>query len=245
MRRRWLSCRRSSGQVERRRRPRRMQAVLAAGFARLYAVYKNYLARPKCSHRAGLVLDVPEQCCGVCLSTLTDRGSASCSLVLTIAGTILDRGRNARARPTSISRPLCGVQEFLAATAGARAIPCRTPSAPSSPDGTPWVRRQNQRGAERSETSRQRCPPFAVSILGAAPGCSPKRWRKLRKLPEWVCRLRRNRGYRRAVANVSATSVFSPHHFKDLAASTRSSSGRAPGVIALSHHRNRTVTCGS
>ncbi len=149
MRRRWLSCRRSSGQVERRRRPRRMQAVHAAGFARLYAVYKNYLARPKCSHRAGLVLDVPEQCCGVCLSTLTDRGSASCSLVLTIAGTILDRGRNARARPTSISRPLCGVQEFLAATAGARAIPCRTPSAPSSPDGTPRVRRQNQRGAEK------------------------------------------------------------------------------------------------
>ena len=28
---------------------------------------KNYLARPNCSHRARLVLDVPEQCCGVCL----------------------------------------------------------------------------------------------------------------------------------------------------------------------------------
>ena len=184
MRRRWLSCRRSSGQVERRRRPRRMQAVLAAGFARLYAVYKNYLARPKCSHRAGLVLDVPEQCCGVCLSTLTDRGSASCSLVLTIAGTILDRGRNARARPTSISRPLCGVQEFLA---GARAIPCRTPSAPSSPDGTggkggkvgnlpatlPAVRCLNFGGRSRVQSKTL---AEIAEIAGMGPPAPPQPW---------------------------------------------------------------------
>ena len=47
--------------------PNAGQAVRAAGFSRLYAVYKNYLARPKCSHRARLILDVPEQCCGVWL----------------------------------------------------------------------------------------------------------------------------------------------------------------------------------
>ena len=33
-------------------------------------VRKNYLARPKCSHRAHLSLDVPEQCCGLCLPSL-------------------------------------------------------------------------------------------------------------------------------------------------------------------------------
>ena len=38
-------------------------------------MYKNYLARPLCRHPAHLVVDVPEQCCGVCLSTLTRRGS--------------------------------------------------------------------------------------------------------------------------------------------------------------------------
>jgi hypothetical protein len=54
-----------------------------------------------------------------------------------------------------------------------------------------------------------------------------------------------NRGYRRAVANVSPTNVFSLNPFKDLASPARSSSGRTPGVIALSYLRNRTVTCGS
>ena len=143
-----------------------MQAVHAAGFSRLYAVYKNDLARLMCSHRARLVLDVTEQCCGVCLSTLTDRGSASCSLVLTIAGTVLDRGRNTWARPTSISRPLCGAQEFLAATAGARAIPCRTPPAPSSPDGTPWGRQQNQtRGGKGGKVGKVGNPPATLSAV--------------------------------------------------------------------------------
>jgi hypothetical protein len=50
---------------------------------------------------------------------------------------------------------------------------------------------------------------------------------------------------RPAVANVSATNVFSPNSFKDLAFLAQSSSGAAPGVIGLSHLRNRTVTCGS
>ena len=84
-------------------------------------VSRNYLARPKCSHRARLILDVPEQCCGVCLPNPTSTGSASCSL----ASMIPQRHRSGhctRPRLTSISGPLCGAKEFPVATIRARAI---------------------------------------------------------------------------------------------------------------------------
>jgi hypothetical protein len=147
-----------------------MQAVQAAGFSRLYAVYKNYPAHPMCSHRARLVLDVPEQCCGVCLSTLTDRGSASCSRVLTVAGTVLDRGRNTRARPTS----------NLPASIRCTGIPGRHSRRTRNPvshsrradslDGAPLGAPQNQGGAERLENVGN--PPEAVSRVAVSPpGC--------------------------------------------------------------------------
>jgi hypothetical protein len=41
-------------------------------FPGLSPVGKNYLARPKRRCRALLVVDVPEQCCGLSLSTLTE-----------------------------------------------------------------------------------------------------------------------------------------------------------------------------
>ncbi len=43
-------------------------------------VRKNYLARRCCTHRSLRVLDKTEQCCGVCLPTLTSRGSATCPI---------------------------------------------------------------------------------------------------------------------------------------------------------------------
>ena len=92
----------------------------------LYAVYKNYLARPKCSHRARLVLDVPEQCCGVCMPS-PSTGSASCSLASVISRSAIARQHCTRPRPTSISGPLCGANEIPVATILARAIlPART-----------------------------------------------------------------------------------------------------------------------
>jgi hypothetical protein len=226
-----------------------MQAVQAAGFSRLYAVYKNYPAHPMCSHRARLVLDVPEQCCGVCLSTLTDRGSASCSRVLTVAGTVLDRGRNTRARPTSISRPPYGAQEFLVATAGAHAIRCRTPAAPTLWTAPPWVRRkikEGRKGWKTSETLRKLSAGWRSHPQGAAPPAIGKTLAEIAEIggmgrPAAVP----NRGYRSAVTNVPVSSVFSSNVFNGLASPRRSSSGPEPGVIALSHLRNRTVTCAS
>src|SRR5277367_4862064 len=82
----------------------------------LYAVYKNYLACPKCSHRARLILDVPEQCCGVCLPSPTWTGSASCSLASIISRSAIARRHCTRPRLTSISRPPCGAKEFPVAT---------------------------------------------------------------------------------------------------------------------------------
>src|SRR5713226_10096901 len=55
----------------------------------------------------------------------------------------------------------------------------------------------------------------------------------------------RNIGCRPAVTNVSATNVIFVRFFKTLACPVQSSSGAAPGVIGLSHLRNKTVTRGS
>jgi hypothetical protein len=92
---------------------------------------KNYLARPKCSHRAHLILDVTEQCCGVCLPSPTWTGSASCSLASTISRSAIARCHCTRPRLTSISGPLYGTKEFPVATIRARAILCPTPATPS------------------------------------------------------------------------------------------------------------------
>jgi hypothetical protein len=94
-------------------------------------VRKNYLARPKCSHRAHLILDVTEQCCGVCLPSPTWTGSASCSLASTISRSAIARCHCTGPRLTSISGPLCGAKEFPVATIRARAI-FRPASATSS-----------------------------------------------------------------------------------------------------------------
>jgi hypothetical protein len=48
-----------------------------------------------------------------------------------------------------------------------------------------------------------------------------------------------------AVTNVSATSVFFAQFFQGLGDSRAIILRLASGVIALSHIRNRTVTCGS
>src|SRR6266851_4066803 len=43
------------------------------------AELRHLAGAAKCRVPVHSPLDVPEQCCGVCLPTLTDRGSASCS----------------------------------------------------------------------------------------------------------------------------------------------------------------------
>src|SRR5882757_3121793 len=121
-----------------------------------------------CSHRARLVLDITEQCCGVCLSTRTDRGSASCSLVLTIAGAVLDRGRNTWARPTSISRRSVLLFQFWGPFQGAVQL-----------------------------------------VIG-------KTLAEIAEIAERGLPAPRNRGYRSAVASVSASNVSLPNPFKDL-----------------------------
>jgi hypothetical protein len=94
-------------------------------------VRKNYLARPKCSHRARLILDKTEQCCGVCLPSPTWTGSASCSLASIISRSVIARRHCTRPRLTSISGPLCGAKEFPVATICARAIFRPAPATPS------------------------------------------------------------------------------------------------------------------
>jgi hypothetical protein len=98
----------SSAGIRRHEAPECRQAVHAAGFSRPYAVYENYLVRPKCSRRARPVLDAPEQCCGVCLPSLTSTGSASCSFASITSRSAIARRHCTRPRLRSISGPLCG-----------------------------------------------------------------------------------------------------------------------------------------
>jgi hypothetical protein len=121
----------SSAGIRRHEAPECRQAVHAAGLSRLYAVYKNYLVRPKCSHRARPILDVPEQCCGVCLPSPTSTGPASCSLASIISRSAIARRHCRRLRLRSISGPLCGAKEFPVATIRARAILRPEPAMPS------------------------------------------------------------------------------------------------------------------
>jgi hypothetical protein len=121
----------SSAGIRRHEAPECRQAVHAAGFSRPYAVYKNYLARPKCSRRARPVLDVPEQCCGVCLPSLTSTGSASCSFASITSRSAIARRHCTRPRLRSISGPLCGAKEFPVGTIRAGAISRPTPAPPS------------------------------------------------------------------------------------------------------------------
>ena len=97
----------------------------------LLPVRKNYLARSNCSHRARLVLDVPEQCCGVCLLSPTWTGSASCSLASIISRSAIVRRRCTLPRLTSISGPLYGAQKVRVSTIRARATFRRMPVQPS------------------------------------------------------------------------------------------------------------------
>ena len=110
------------------------------------------LCARSCRHPALLVVDRPEQCCGVCLPTLTDR----IGIMFACLDDRLHRPRSGaqHADAPAVDFPaLCGAKEFPLAAGGARAIPCRTPAAPNSLDGAPWVRPQNQGGAERAERS--------------------------------------------------------------------------------------------
>src|SRR5258708_30777140 len=112
-----------------------------------------------------------------------------------------------------------------------------------------------RRGGNRRKLAETPCRNFAREIVRIFPvsllGSTTFRQlaihlRKLRELQESAgCRLTRNSGCRRAVTNVSATKVIFVRFFKTLACPAQSSSGAAPGVIALSHHRNKTVTRGS
>jgi hypothetical protein len=124
-------------------------------------VRKNYLARPKGSHRARLILDVPEQCCGVCLPSPTWTGSASCSLASTISRSAIARRHCTQPRLTSISGPLYGTKEFPVATIRARAILRPTPATPSH---CPL--------AYRLRKLRELQDPGS----GRPVGCTPPRW---------------------------------------------------------------------
>ena len=121
----------SSAGIRRHETPECRQAVHAAGFSRPYAAYKNYPARPKCSRRARPVLDAPEQCCGVCLPSLTSTGSASCSFASITSRSAIARRHCTRPRLRSISRPLSDAKGFPVATIRARAILRPEPAMPS------------------------------------------------------------------------------------------------------------------
>ena len=58
------------------RRPRECRQCMRVVSRGSMPVRKNYLARLKCSNRDRLSLDVPEQCCGLCLPTLIQQRSA-------------------------------------------------------------------------------------------------------------------------------------------------------------------------
>jgi hypothetical protein len=124
--------------------------------------------------------------------------------------------------------------------------PCRTPAALTHCTAPLGCTRKTKPGAERTETQRG----AVRRISGSAPRRSAiGNWQDAAEIAEIAgrrgCRRSANREYCPAVANVLAASVFSPNGFKGLASPQGSSSGWAPGVIALSHLRNRTVTCGS
>jgi hypothetical protein len=82
-------------------------------------------------HRARLVVDRTEQCCGVCLPSPTWTGSAACSLGSIVSRSAIARRHCTRPRLTSIFGPPCGAKEFPVATIRARAILRRTPATPS------------------------------------------------------------------------------------------------------------------
>ncbi len=223
-----------------------MQAVQAAGFSRLYAGNERIiLCARSCRHRALLVVDRPEQCCGVCLPTLTDR----IGIMFACLDDRLHRPRSGAQHadaPVVDFPALCGAKEFTLAAGGARAIPCRTPAAPNALDGASWVRAQNQGEAERSETLRKLPGGLRSHTPGAVPSAIGETLAEIAEiagmgLPAAVP----NGGYRSAGTSVSVSNVFSSNAFKDLASPKGSSSGLGPGVIALSYLRNRTVTCGS
>ena len=203
------------------------------------------LCARSCRHPALLVVDRPEQCCGVCLPTLTDR----IGIMFACLDDRLHRPRSGaqHADAPAVDFPaLCGAKGFAVVAGGARAIPCRTPAAPNSLDGAPLGAPQNQGGAGRAETLRKLPGGLRSHTQCAVPSAIGKTLAEIAEiagmgLPAAVP----NRGYRSAVTNVSVSNVFSFNAFKDLASPKRSSSGLGSGVIALSHLRNRTVTCAS
>ena len=135
----------------------------------------------------------------------------------------------------------------------ARALCARGATNPDLLEPAPWVRQQN----EGRKGRKGRKPPAKTLLEKLSAFSLPHFWAPLHppighslaeiagiagigRLPADPKQWRQASGDQRF-----GHQRFSSNSFKDLASPAQSSSGAPPGVIGLSHLRNRTVTCGS